>query len=171
MSSTVTAHAPSVSHANLHELRLDLQNFYEDYAACLDDGEIVRWPDFFTEEANYQVISRENYDSGLTHATLYCAGRNMIRDRALAIKEIAVYEPRYLRHIISGVRIHDVKDGTISASANFLITESKSDQDTVIFMAGRYVDSISKVDDGFLFSQRLCVFDNYRIRTTLVFPA
>ena len=118
MSNTVIAQAQDVSRADQHELRFELQAFYEKYAACLDDGEILRWPDFFTDQANYQVISRENYDSGLTHATLYCAGRDMIRDRALAINEIAVYEPRYLRHIIGGVRIHDMRDGTISASAN-----------------------------------------------------
>jgi anthranilate 1,2-dioxygenase small subunit len=152
-------------------LRLELQPLYEDYAACLDDGEINRWPDFFTDDANYQVIGRDNYDAGLTHATLYCAGKDMIRDRALAISETVVYEPRFLRHIVGGVRIKSTGKDVVSASANFVILESKSDQDPIIFLSGRYVDSLVKTGERWLFAERLCVFDNYRIRTTLVFPA
>jgi 3-phenylpropionate/cinnamic acid dioxygenase small subunit len=40
------------------ELRAALRDFYDDYAATLDADRIGEWPNFFTEDALYQVISR-----------------------------------------------------------------------------------------------------------------
>ncbi|MGE4339530.1 MAG: ring-hydroxylating dioxygenase subunit beta, partial [Pigmentiphaga sp.] len=53
-------------------LRASLRDFYDDYAICLDEVDFEAWPAFFTADALYRVISRENYAEGLTHATLYC---------------------------------------------------------------------------------------------------
>lgn len=150
--------------------RADLRDFYEDYAACLDAEALADFPSFFTEDAKYQVISRENHDDGLEHAPIFCLGRAMIEDRVTALTEAALYQPRSLRHFISGVRIVGEEGGEVRAEANFLIIESLVEQEPQILMVGRYLDRVVREDSALKFRERTCVYDNYRIRTTLVIP-
>ena len=152
------------------EVRHYLRDLFEDYAACLDDRDLERWPEFFTDDALYRVIARENYDAGLTHAAMYCDGLSMIRDRVVAIRETTVYEPRALRHFISGVRVLSLSEDTIEATANFAIVEALSNSEPRLSLFGRYFDTLVAVGDAWLFRERSCVYDNYRIHTSLIFP-
>lgn len=151
-------------------LRAELRDFYEDYAICLDDGNLEAWPDFFTEDCHYRVLSRENYDAGLPIGAIYCMNRNMLRDRVTGLRETTVFEPRSLRHFVSCLRIREVSSDTIKAEANFAIMESLSDRDPKLNMVGRYIDTIRRTRDGFLFAHRDCVHDNYRVLTSLIVP-
>lgn len=150
--------------------RAHLRDFYDDYAAVLDAEDLVSLPGFFTEDALYQVISRENYDDGLAHAPIYCKGRAMIQDRVTATRESALYQPRSLRHFISGVRVIGGTADEINATANFLVIESLIERMPEILMVGRYLDRLVYDDEQLRFRQRICVYDNYQIRTTLVIP-
>lgn len=152
-------------------LRQELRDLYEDIAAALDAEDLGAMPAYFTEDALYRVISRENHDDGLAHAPIYCRGRAMIEDRVNATREAALYQPRSLRHFISGVRVTGEDNGEIHATANFLIIESLIEREPEILMVGRYIDRVVREDDGALrFRERTCVYDNYQIRTTLVIP-
>lgn len=152
------------------DLRIELQDLYDDYSASLDEVDLVRWSGFFSDDCTYQVISRENYDGGLTHAQIWCDGIGMVQDRAGAILETAVYEPRWLRHFVSGIRILSSDEREIQLEANFMISEALLDKEPHVAMVGRYVDTVVRKADRLVFKKRLCVFDNYRVRTTLVFP-
>jgi anthranilate 1,2-dioxygenase small subunit len=151
-------------------LRAALRDFYEDYAICLDAVELERWPDFFVEDCRYRVLSRENHDAGLPLSLIYCDGRNMLKDRVTALRETTVHEPRSLRHFISCVRPTAVEGGLIRAEANFAILESLSDREPELNMVGRYLDTLVETDEGFLLKDRWCVYDNYRIRNSLIIP-
>lgn len=151
-------------------LNAELRELYEDYAAALDNGELQRWTEFFTPDASYRVISRESYADNLPHATIYCDGLGMIQDRAVLLREVANYEPRTLRHFLSGLRITSLSDNVISATANFLIIESLFDAEPQVFLVGEYVDELIKTDAGYKFRKRSAVYDQYRIRNTLVMP-
>ena len=87
------------------ELKLALADLYDDYVDAIDSEDFDRWIGCFSEDAIYRVIARESHSMGLPHATIYCEGRGMIEDRANMIKRVSVYEPRVLRHFISGLRI------------------------------------------------------------------
>lgn len=150
--------------------RSELREFYEDVAACLDAEALADFPGFFIEDAKYQVISRENHDDGLEHAPIFCLGRAMIEDRITATTEAALYQPRSLRHFISGVRIVEASGDEVRAEANFLIVESLVEQEPQILMVGRYLDRVVREEGALRFRERTCVYDNYRIRTTLVIP-
>lgn len=152
-------------------LRARLRDFYDDYAFCLDEGQLERWPGFFTQDCRYRVISRENYDEDLPHATMYCDGIAMIKDRVTALRETTIYEPRSLRHIVGGVHVLAIEGELIRSQANFAIFESLSDREPQVNMVGRYIDTVARSGSGFLFKDRFCVFDNYRIRTSLIIPA
>lgn len=150
--------------------RGELRDFFEDYAACLDAEALRDLPAFFTEDAKYQVISRENHDDGLEHASIFCLGRAMIEDRVTATVEAALYQPRSLRHFISGVRIVGEEGGEVRTEANFLIIESLVEREPRLLMVGRYLDRVVREGGALKFRERTCVFDNYRIQTTLVIP-
>ncbi|MGE0585185.1 MAG: aromatic-ring-hydroxylating dioxygenase subunit beta [Flavobacteriaceae bacterium] len=152
------------------DLKAELLTLYEDYAAALDRNEMDRWMGFFTEDTFYNVISRESYDAGLPHATIYCDGLGMLRDRIALLKEGSYFEPRTLRHFISGLRIHSATEKAIQATANFLVIESLFDAEPQILMVGEYVDELVPADGGYKFRKRCAVYDQYRIRTTLVVP-
>lgn len=151
--------------------RADLREFFDDYSACLDAEALRDFPGFFTQDALYRVISRENHDDGLELAPIYCLGRAMIEDRVNATVEAALYQPRSLRHFVSGVRIvGEEEGGAVRAESNFLIIESLIEQEPQILMVGRYLDRVVREDGALKFRERTCVYDNYRIRTTLVIP-
>ena len=152
------------------ELRAELRDLYDDYASSLDDMDLDAWCGFFTDDCTYKVISFENYSEGLPLALIECRGIGMVRDRVAAIRETAVYAPRQLRHFLSGVRVDGVERDFIAARANFLIAESLSDREPQIAMVGRYLDRLVRIGKALKFRERLCVYDNYRIRTSLVAP-
>ena len=49
-----------------------------------------------------------------------------------------MFEPRALRHFISGVRVTEVDGDRIVAQANFAVMESLSDREPTLNMVGRY---------------------------------
>jgi anthranilate 1,2-dioxygenase small subunit len=151
-------------------LRAELRDLYEDYAAALDEMRLADWPGFFTVDSIYKVMARESYDQGLTHATIYCDSLGMIRDRAASIRETAVYEPRHLRHFVGGVRVVSADESEVSARANFLVVESLYAAEPQLLMVGEYVDHLVRTPEGLKFQERVAVYDNYRIRTTLIVP-
>lgn len=151
-------------------LRAELRDAYEDYALCLDAGDLEGWTEFFTEDCHYRVISRENHDAGLPLGLIYCMNKNMLRDRATALRETTMYEPRALRHFISCVQLAGVEGDEIRAQANFAIMESLSDQEPTLNMVGRYLDRWQRHGDRLVLRSRDCVYDNYRIRNSLIIP-
>lgn len=155
------------------ELRLlkeRIRDLNDDYAWVLDSQDLGAWPDFFTEDCLYRAISAENFDEGLPHATLYCDGLNMVKDRSLALRETAVFEPRHQKHFISGVRILGWDGDEILSRANFQVIESMSDREPRVLFVGAYHDRIVEVGGALKFKERSAVFDNYRVYTSLVIP-
>ena len=76
------------------ELRARLADLYCAYGDALDDGELERWPDFFTDTCIYKIIPRENYERNLPIALIYCESRDMLADRVVANQrgKLAHYE-------------------------------------------------------------------------------
>jgi len=147
-----------------------VRRFCEDYADTLDEGRLEQWPEYFAPQSSYRVVSRENHDAGLPVGFINCMNKNMICDRITAIIHTAIYEPRSLRHFISGVRILK-KDGVrIEAKSNFLVIESLSDREPTISVVGQYIDVFVETGNEILIERRDCVLDNYRIRTSLIVP-
>jgi len=151
-------------------LRAALRDFYDDYAAALDDLDLSRWPTFFTDDGVYKVVSLENFKEKLPLATIACHGAGALRDRVAAIRETAVFEPRTLRRMVSGVRILAAAQDEIQSQANFAVFECLSDREPQLFMVGRYLDRVVRQDGLLRLRERLCVYDNYRVRTSLVYP-
>jgi salicylate 5-hydroxylase small subunit len=152
------------------QLRQDIADLYSAYAACIDDGRYDEWPDFFTEDAWYRVVPRENFERGLPLSTMSLKGRAMMQDRIYGAVSTIFHAPYYQRHIISSPVI--IKDGEagIESRANYAVFRTKRDAMSEIYNVGQYLDII-KIDLGRLkFAQKFCVFDNDLIPNSLIYP-
>lgn len=152
------------------EIRCLLDEFYAEYVHCLDEDEIERWPDFFTEDCTYQVIPRENYEQGLPIALIRCESKGYLKDRVAAVSETSMYAPHSQRHFISGLRITGQEKSMVKAEANFSILRTQTDKLTEVFLAGRYLDTIVLEEGKPLFSEKLCIYDSTLIPNSLVLP-
>ncbi len=165
----VAARAPT-SRAAFREVRLEVEEFYYEYAAVLERGEIESWPEFFTEDADYKVVARDNDDHGLPLGLIYCEGKAMLKDRAFALRHTEMYAPRYLQLRISNTRILAVDGPTITAQASYLLVQTLVDGPSTIQQAGKYHDTLVRSDDNLLIKDRRCVYDTVMIDNNLVFP-
>src|ERR1700680_3277389 len=102
-------------------LRTRLADLYCAYGDALDEGELERWPDLFTEDCLYRVIPRENFEQGLPVALIYCESRNMLVDRVVALRETALYAPRIMRHLTGNIRLREVASEGLRLTANFAL--------------------------------------------------
>jgi anthranilate 1,2-dioxygenase small subunit len=156
---------------SVRDLRDAIADFHAAYAAELDRGDVEKWPGFFTDDACYRVIARDNHEAGLPLGLMYCNGIGMIKDRAYAIKHTEMYAPRYVLHSVSLPRVLEFDGTQVTAEANFLIHETLVDEPTRLLMAGRYDDRFRLTAEGTLkLASRTCVFDSVVVPNCVVFP-
>ena len=152
------------------ELRLEIETLYAEYAACIDNDELERFPEFFSENCLYKIQPRTNYERGLPLAVWLSESRGMLKDRIVAIRQLSTYGPRHLRHIVAGIRILGWDEDALRCEANYAVFETLPDEFTRVFQVGRYLDRVA-VDAGRLrFAEKLCVFDSELIPNTLIYP-
>jgi salicylate 5-hydroxylase small subunit len=152
------------------QLRQGIADLYAAYGACLDDGRYEQWPDFFTEDAWYRVVPRENYEAGLPLSTMSLKGRAMMKDRIYGVVSTIFHAPYYQRHVISLPVVAELEEGRISVWASYCVFRTKRDCMPEIFNVGQYADIIENTDGVLKFSQKFCVFDNDLIPNSLIYP-
>ena len=151
-------------------LRLEIEDLYARYAACVDGGPLEAWPDFFIEDCLYRVIPRENYERGLPLATLSFESKGMLRDRVYAATQTLFHQPYYQRHIISGLHILGEEGGTVRSEANYLVIRTKLGELSEVFNTGRYLDKLVREGGELKFAERFCIFDSELIANSLIYP-
>jgi salicylate 5-hydroxylase small subunit len=151
-------------------LRTRLTDLYCAYGDTLDDGELERWPDFFTEDCLYKVIPRDNFERGLPVALIYCESRDMLVDRVVAIRETALYVPRTVRHLISSIRLRAIGPDGLRLTATFALCQTMVDQPSELFLCGKYHDRVIEDAGHLRFAERICVYDSTIVPTSLIFP-
>src|ERR1700722_14525026 len=137
----------------------EIDQFNARYAAALDDQRLQDWVEMFADDAFYLVTSRENADQGFPVGLIYCEGRGMIRDRAFALDKTAMFAPRYLRHIIGNLVVHDEDaNGDIRAQANYVVLQVLFDRpDATLHQVGVYHDIFHRTATGLKLRERRCV--------------
>lgn len=153
-------------------LRHEIETFNVRYAATLDEQRLSDWTEMFTEDATYVILSRENFDRNMPVGLIYCEGRGMIRDRAFALSETAMFAPRYLRHIIGNLEVQtEEHDGTIKARANYVVFQVLFDRpDATLHQVGVYHDVFRRENGVLKLADRRCVYDNLLVPNALCLP-
>ena len=152
------------------DLRLEVEELYAAYTSCLDDERFEEWPDFFTETCTYKIIPRENFERRLPLATWSSESRGYLEDRVVAIRKTAVYAPRYIRRMVSGIKILGWTGDVLDVQANYAAFETLLDELTRVFNVGRYHDRIVVEGDRLKFREKLCVFDSQLVPNSLIYP-
>jgi 3-phenylpropionate/cinnamic acid dioxygenase small subunit len=152
------------------DLRLELEEIYADYVACLDEERLEEWPEFFTDDALYRIIPRENFERGLPIATLHCESKGYLKDRVVAIRRTMVYAPRYIRRMVSNVRVLGWQEGQLGVRTNYAAFETLRDELTRVFSVGRCHDKLVVANGRLKFKERLVVFDSELIPNSLIYP-
>src|SRR3546814_4576698 len=67
-------------------LQLELQDLQTRYISAIDDGRFEEWPDFFTPDATYEILPRENVNQGLPAGVMLCFSQAMMRDRVVSMR-------------------------------------------------------------------------------------
>jgi anthranilate 1,2-dioxygenase small subunit len=159
-----------VGTVDVRAIKSDAAELLDDYVLCLDDDRIEEWPEFFVETGVYKIVSRENAERNLPVATMSCTSKGMMKDRVVAIRKASVYSPRYLRHIVSNVRISGADGGSHLVEANYVVFQTLQDQETKIFNVGRYRAKIVFVEGRAKFSELAVIYDSLQIPGLLVIP-
>jgi salicylate 5-hydroxylase small subunit len=149
---------------------LELMQLYADYAAAVDTEDWSKWIDFFTEDCEYKVQPRENYERGFPLATLALLSRGMLKDRAYGIQETLFHDPYYQRHVVGVPRILKHEGDMIESEANYSVFRTKLSKETTVFNVGRYLDRVRITPEGMKFESRLCIYDTEMIPNSLIYP-
>jgi anthranilate 1,2-dioxygenase small subunit len=150
-------------------VREAIEDLLADYAEAIDDGALERWPQFFTEDGEYHIITRESHDAGLPIGIMYCGSRGMMEDRVQALRTANIYEPHAYRHLIGRPTIEH-SNSAFAVRTNFCIYRIAQDGDTVVFATGRYLDQIVNAGRTLRFRSRRVVLDSRRVDILLVLP-
>jgi len=152
------------------DLRAEIESFHVEYCAALDANDVERWPDFFSEEATYRITSCQNALLHMPVGLVYCEGRNMIVDRALAVAHSQMFAPRHMLHVLGLTRVLQETDQTISAQTPFLLLQTLVEGPSTVHLAGIYHDHFVRQDDRLLIASREVVHDTEILDTALAYP-
>ena len=140
------------------------------YVHAIDNDQLERWPQCFTENCVYQIIPRTAFEQGHPIGVWYCDNRGMLEDRVSSIREVNVYEPHVYRHVIGPTEILEFANGAYNAQTSYLVVRTMHDGEMTVFSAGRYVDEIVVEKDTALLRKRVVVTDSARFDTLVVIP-
>jgi 3-phenylpropionate/cinnamic acid dioxygenase small subunit len=154
----------------LREARREIEEFNYAYADTLDQFDVDRWVEFFTDDAFYHVIARDNAESGLPLGLIYCEGKAMMKDRAFALLNTEMFAPRYLHLSITNTRAIAIEGAIIHATANYTLIETLVEEPSRLQQVGKYRDKFQRTKNGILLKERVCTYDSVIINNCLVFP-
>jgi anthranilate 1,2-dioxygenase small subunit len=151
-------------------LRFRLEALMADYVHAIDADRLETWPDFFTDDAEYRVCTRENFDLGFPLSVMSCRGRGMFRDRISALRTANVFEPHVYCHLIGALRIIGRERDHVKTESNFQVIRTMVDGGMAIFACGRSLDTFFVGRDQVSLSGRIVILDSRQIDTLLVIP-
>ena len=149
---------------------MELQSLYAAYAAAVDSADWDHWIDMFTEECEYKVQPRENFERGLPLSTIALTSRRMLMDRAFGVRETLFHDPYYQRHVTGAPRVLTWEGDVITAEANYAVFRTKLNGQSTVFNVGRYLDRIRISESGMKFESRVCIYDSEMIPNSLIYP-
>jgi 3-phenylpropionate/cinnamic acid dioxygenase small subunit len=162
------AAAPGV--AVTMEQRARLADLYCAYDDTLNDGRLDAWPELFADPCLYKIVERASHEQGFPIAVMYCESRDMLMDRVIALRETALFAPRIVRRITSGICVRSVAADGLHLTASFAIFQTMPDQPSDLFLCGRSQDRVVEEAGALRFAERICIYDSTIVPTSLVYP-
>jgi len=152
------------------EQRARLADLYCAYDDALNDGALEQWPELFSETCVYKIVPRDSFEQGFPIAVMYCESRDMLIDRVVALRETALYAPRIVRRITSGIRLRSAAPDGLLLTASFAVFQTMPGQPSELFLCGRCQDRVAEEHGTLRFAERICIYDSTIVPTSLVYP-
>ena len=140
------------------------------YAHAIDDDRLEDWPDLFTEDGTYRVVTRENHEAGLPLGLIHCDGAAMMRDRVTAMRTANIFEPHVYCHTIGASAITGEDGSAWDSRSNFQVVRTMHSGAMSLFACGKYLDRIVEENGALKLKSRVVVCDSRQIDTLLVVP-
>ncbi|GMV01635.1 MAG: hypothetical protein KJZ98_00180 [Burkholderiaceae bacterium] len=153
------------------QLHLRVAELYTRHSEIISDNHLEQWPDLYTEDCLYKLVSRANFDRQLPLGTILCESRGALIDRVTAIRNTMVYAPRSIIHTVSNARLTEVAtDGALSARSMFCVWQTLPDGQSHLQLVGRSFDRIAVNGEELRFRERIAVFDSELVPGSIVYP-
>ena len=151
-------------------LEVRARHLISEYAYAIDNGELSRWPGFFTDPCLYRITTRQNEDAKMPLSIMLCDNQAMLYDRVEAIEHANIFEPHYYRHMLADTRIVERRADGLLTETGFLCVRTMLDGSMSVFAAGRYLDEIVADGDDCRFRSRKVVLDSSQVDTLIAIP-
>jgi anthranilate 1,2-dioxygenase small subunit len=155
---------------DLREIQWKIEELTHAYVQCIDDNRLEEWPEFFTEDCLYQIISRENVERNFPASIIYCDSKGMLKDRITAHRQANVFEAHVYRHIVSSIRITSHENDTYTVHSNYAVFQTRVNGYSEVYNVGKYIDKVIFEDDQPKFKEKKVIYDTLVIPTLLVTP-
>jgi len=139
-------------------------------ARAIDDDRLEEFPGFFSLDGVYKIVSRFNLDRNLPFAQINCAGKDMILDRIVSIRNANLFRGHRFRHFLSGTICSRAEDGGVTARTNCQVIRTINYEPSALFASCEYRDVIALDGSGPLLRERVVVLDSKGLETALVLP-
>nr|WP_145546793.1 anthranilate 1,2-dioxygenase small subunit AndAd [Variovorax boronicumulans] len=151
-------------------LWFEIHQLNERYCAALDNDRLEEWTTLFTEDCLYEIVPKENADLGLPIGLIHCNNQRMLRDRVVSLRHASIYEDHSCRHMTSGLVLAPQDDGSVQAESSYVVVQTRTNGESFVYQAGRYLDRIVRTPEGWRFAQRRVIYDTARVITLLATP-
>ena len=151
-------------------MEVQIQNFNARYASVIDNDRLEEWPNFFSEDCLFRIITKDDFDEGLLLGVILATSRNMLIDRVTSLREANIYESQCYRHIISYPIILQKKGELYDVETNFIVVRIMHNGESILFASGRYLDKIKNTAGDLFFTERVVVTDSRKFDTLLAIP-
>lgn len=151
------------------------------YIRVVDDPRrLDEWPELFTDDAEYLIVTRENLEQGLPVAVVRDDSRDRIRDRVVVIREFwgaggrvedRHYNEAWPRHVAGPVWVELGPDGEAAVGAHIMVWSSGPLATSPRLLAvGEYRDVVAFTEAGARFKRKMVVLDNAVLQDVFVYP-
>ncbi len=151
------------------------------YVRVVDDPRRVEeWPGLFADQAEYIVITRENYERGLPIAVIRDDTKDRILDRVTIIREFwgaggraedRHYNDVVPRHVVGPVWVESAGAGEVRVGANFAIYQTVQVDSTPRLLAvGEYRDVVEFAGTSARFKSKTVILDTPVLQDVFVYP-
>lgn len=151
------------------------------YVRVVDDPRRVEeWPELFTAEGAYVVITRENHERGLPVAIVRDDTKDRIRDRVTVIRDFwgaggraedRHYNDAWPRHVVGPVWVDVTESGEYRLGANFAVyLTAPMDGSSRLLCVGQYQDVVEFTGEGARFRSKTVVLDTPVLQDIFVYP-
>lgn len=153
------------------ELVTDLVN---QYLSAVDNRRLDNWVNLFDKDCSYIVITRENYEQGLSLALVLDDSKDRVNDRVTYISKVwdGHYNDYYPRHFISNLQIQPLENSKneFIVKSNVAIYITEADGYSRLLAVGEYLDLV-KINDGVAkFKEKKVILDTSVLPRYFVYP-